>query len=179
MSEKREGTPHDRIAKLKARHKSFYTPTRSTLAFRLRPIILPSLGLSLFLLFLILLPPSPGANRFSFFSLSTISPTSLSPFLARPGRRVGSQAACHSNQTLSRSRLNRYTTSPYSPPEQVAGGYQPVFFTLYRSCCSILLTRPRSSSQMLGKSRRPPTIGSSLIVLQSSILNVSLPLLPP
>lgn len=42
----REGTPHDRIAKLKARHKPFYTPTRSTLALA-RPIIPPSASLSL------------------------------------------------------------------------------------------------------------------------------------
>ena len=85
----REGTPHDRIAKLKARHKPFYTPTRFTLALALsfipRPL-LSSLSLPL-LLFLSFSPPLPGANPFSFFSpLHHLPP--ISPFLARPWRRV-------------------------------------------------------------------------------------------
>lgn len=83
----REETPHDRIAKLKARHKPFYTPTRFSLALA-RPIIRPSASSLLSLLSLSPSPPfssyppplPPGANPFSFFSPSTISP----PFLPSP-----------------------------------------------------------------------------------------------
>jgi hypothetical protein len=100
--------------------------------------------------------------------------------LVRPWRRVDRKLHAILIRLSAGLRLNRYTTSPYSPLEQVAGGYQPVLPTLYRSCCSIPLTRPRSSSQMAGKShRRPPTIGFSLIVLQSSILTAWPPLLLP
>jgi hypothetical protein len=60
----REETPHDRIAKLKARQKSFYTPTRSlspslALSFVPRPPLF-SLSLSSFFLFLTFSPPPRG-----------------------------------------------------------------------------------------------------------------------
>lgn len=85
----RRETPHDPSAKLKARHKPFYTPTRSTGQLSPSPYHFSSPGLSVLLLLsslsllLFLIPPLPsGLIPFLFPLLSPPPPPSL-PSISR------------------------------------------------------------------------------------------------
>jgi len=79
-------------------------------------------------------PPSPPSPPFLFYLPSVIpflfflpSPSSLLPStISRPLETNWSQAACHSNQTLSRSlRLNRYTTIVSKSPAVIDQSLSP------------------------------------------------------
>ena len=141
----KEGTPHDRSAKLKARHKPFYTPTRSTLALAIsillpRPLRSPSPLLSPPSSFFLSLPTPSGLIAFLSPLLSSPPPPPSPPssvFFARPWRRVDRKLHAIIIRLSAGLRLNRYTTSSYSPLEQVAGGCQPVFPHLYRSYVAV------------------------------------------
>lgn len=168
-------TPHDYIVNLKARYAnphghSVNCYSRQTLDQ------FPSLGRPVPFPFLLFPPLLPRGYPPHFSSL-------LSPLFLVHLWSIFFLAKLHDIRIRLSAGLclNRYTTSPSSPLEQVVGGYPPAttFPPLpLSSCCSTPPTLPPSPSQMAPRNPLPPQVplGSSLMPLQSqsSVLIVSL-----